>query len=699
MTARLLAPVAAVALAAAVLGACRGPAEAPPAQRAVAAAHAAAGANLLLITIDTWRADSPGFAGGRAATPVLDRLAQQGRVFEQAHAHNVLTLPSHANILTGQYPFQHGVRENSGFELAAGVPTLATVLAAAGYATGAFVGAFPLDAQFGLQHGFAVYDDKFPKGYHAREVEVPERRGDQVVAPALAWWRQHDGEKRFLWVHLYDPHAPYTPPEPFLSRYAAAPYLGEVAATDSFLAPLLGGFEGGSEAPTVIVVTGDHGEALGDHGEKTHGLFAYESTLHVPLVLWGPGVEPGRDPRPVGHVDILPTVLDLLGVEAPPQIAGSSLVGAALPERTLYFESLSAFFNRGWAPLYGSLRGHSKYIHLPLPELYDLAADPREADNRVDAERRLARDLRAAIPAAAMDPADRGAVSDEVAAKLRSLGYLSAAGGRKKSYGPEDDPKTLIGIDTQTQELTALYSEGRLEEAAKLGREIVAARPDMALGYERLVTVLRDQGHLDEAVQVLQAAVRRGVTHPTLLRQLGLTLSEAGRGEEAVRVLEPLAGERDLDILNALGVAYYWAGRLDQAESTLGRVLARDADNAKALESLGAVKLSAGRTEEARGVLERALESDPSMAVAWNSLGVARQFLGDTPGALDAWRRAVELDPGQFDALYNLGLTAAAAGRSDVARAALRQYVATAPSSRFAEELRKARQVLARLPT
>ncbi|HZF09779.1 MAG TPA: sulfatase, partial [Thermoanaerobaculia bacterium] len=265
------------------------------------------GADFLLVTIDTLRADSVGFAGNRRVeTPVLDRLAAAARVFTDAHAHNVITLPSHTNILTGLYPFQHGVRENSGFTLSPAVPTLATLLKRAGYATGAFVGAYPLDSHYGLNQGFDVYDDRFPRGSDPDEFKLAERRGSEVVAPALAWWNAHRGGRRFLWVHLYDPHAAYDPPEPFASRYRDRPYLGEIAATDSFLAPLLTPLLDHREPPALVIVTGDHGEALGDHGEMTHGLFAYEATLQIPLVVWGPGIEPARDGRAARHVDVVP---------------------------------------------------------------------------------------------------------------------------------------------------------------------------------------------------------------------------------------------------------------------------------------------------------------------------------------------------------------------------------------------------------
>ncbi|MFL6197532.1 MAG: sulfatase, partial [Thermoanaerobaculia bacterium] len=303
--------------------------------------------DVILVTIDTLRADALGVSGNPdASTPVLDRLAGAGRLYVNAHSHNVVTLPSHVNILTGRYPYQHGVRDNSGFTVPEGIPTLATLLKQAGYATGAFVGAYPLDARFGLNRGFDDYDDHYPRGSNPSEFVIAERRGDQVVAPALAWWRSQAGRPRFLWVHLYDPHASYDPPEPFKSRFAAKPYLGEVAASDSFLAPLLEPMLDGKETPALVpalvIITGDHGEALGDHGELTHGLFAYESTLHVPLIVWGAGVHPGRDERWARHVDIVPTILERLGVDIPKDLPGRSLLEPPSKEpEDSYFEALS----------------------------------------------------------------------------------------------------------------------------------------------------------------------------------------------------------------------------------------------------------------------------------------------------------------------------------------------------------------------
>jgi arylsulfatase A-like enzyme/Flp pilus assembly protein TadD len=658
------------------------------------------GADVVLITVDTLRADALGFAGNRlASTPVLDRLAAAGRVFPDAHAHNVVTLPSHTNILTGLYPYQHGVRENSGFRLPSTVPTLGTWLRRAGWATAAFVGAFPLDARFGLGGGFDRYDDAFPRGSNAAEYRFAQRRGDQVVEPALAWWRGKRGSRRFLWVHLYDPHAPYEPPEPFASRFKDHPYLGEVAAADSFLAPLLAPFLDGKEPPALIVFTADHGESLGEHGELTHGLFAYEATLKVPLVVWGPGVQPGRDPRPARHVDIVPTVLAALRLPVPPGLPGRSLLGPAPPAAAAasYFESLTSSLTRGWAPLRGMLREHRKLVDLPLPELYELDDDPGEQRNRYDQERPAARALAAALPRESAWPPAKGKVSSEEAARLRSLGYAAATARHTGAYTAADDPKRLVGIDVEIQRSIVLYAQRRYAEAAELDRKIIAERPGMPSVYEELALSLRQLERHAEAIAVLQGAVARRIGGETLRRQLGLALCDAGRPREAVAVLAPFAAAGDPETLTAYGVALGDAGRYPEAIAALQQAAAAAPHDPAPIEDLGVVSLHMDRPAAAQRYLESALALNDRLPVSWNTLGVALFRQQRTDAALNAWERAVAIDPRQYDALYNIGLVAAEAGRREQASKALARFVDTAPPARWKSEIAKARALLQRL--
>lgn len=675
----------------------------PAAQDAASAeghqtATAPAKPDVVLITLDTLRADSLGFAGRDVETPLLDRLAREGVWFRRAYAHNVVTLPSHANLLTGLFPHQHGVRENSGFVLTDDVPTLATRLRDAGYATGAFVGAYPLDSRFGLDRGFQVYDDSYSIGLDPRNPSFPERRGDEVVAAARDWWRSHVGAPRFLWVHLYDPHAPYAPPEPWASRYRGRAYLGEVAATDAFLKPLLEPILAAPAAETLVVVTSDHGEGLGEHGEVTHGLFAYEPTLRVPLILWGAGVA-GTEidtAAPVGHVDVAPTIYGLLGLDAD-GLPGRSLLGPRGGPRQLYFEALSAYFNRGWAPLRGVVAGDEKLIELPLPELYDLGDDPAERRNLVQPRAGRYTALRRDLPGSDWPPGRAELDSEEMEA-LRALGYVTEEAPRKDVYTAEDDPKSLIHLDRMYHDAIDAYHRRDLAKAEALTRRILGERADMTNAYSILVMTLREAGRPADAIEVLERAVDDGIATDEMLAHLGSTYAEVGRTRKAIEVLSPLEAEGQPTVLATLGIAYSDAGDQQRAVAILERLLAAAPDDTQGHENLGVVLLRQQQPAAAQKHFERAIELNVNLPFSWNSLGVARAWQGDDHGAMEAWKRAIDLDPNLLDALFNLGLTAARLGEPATARRALSRYVEVAPTDRFAADIRRARQILDSLP-
>jgi arylsulfatase A-like enzyme/Flp pilus assembly protein TadD len=640
--------------------------------------------DIILITIDTLRADALGYAGStRVKTPFLDSLAARGTVFTRAHAHNVITLPSHANILTGLYPWQHGIRDNAGFTLDAKHPTIAEQLRASGFATGAFVSAFPLDSRFGLDRGFEVYDDAYRAGGGALDFAVQERAGNQTLALAAQWWRGAAGRKRFLWVHLYDPHAPYVPPGRFANEYRDEPYYGEVAATDAMLSEALGPLL--QESPdALVIVTADHGESLGEHGEKTHGLFAYEATLAVPLLVVDRSRSAARDQRYVRHIDIAPTIFERAGISPLPQWKGASLFAPGERGYT-YFEALSASLNRGWAPLVGALENGRKLIEVPIPELYDLASDPRETKNRYRDERRAVTALRAKLRAdAPSKSAARQAVGGEEQATLLSLGYLSGT-STKTEWTEADDPKNLVALDDQLHQAIAAYQAGDLARALEVSRALVAERPDMQLAQEMLAFFLAENERPGEAIAVLERRVATGRANDAVRIRLGLLLSESGRAAEAIELLRPFAEKNDPEVLNAYGIALADHGDVGAAVQTFERILAADAKNARAYQNLGIVALRAGQVQRARDYLSRALELDPRLPLALNAMGVVEARAGNHDAAIERWSRAVQLDPSQFDALFNLGLVAARQGRRDVAVKALRDYVARAPAARRAE--------------
>jgi arylsulfatase A-like enzyme/Flp pilus assembly protein TadD len=663
-----------------------------------AAASTSREPDIVLVTIDTLRADAVGFSGNtRVETPRLDRLARGGLVFTNAHAHNVVTLPSHANILTGLYPYQHGIRDNSGFRLDPSVPTLATMLKAKGYATGAFIGAFPLDRRFGLDRGFDLYDDHYPKGKTSLDFEMAERPGSEVVSAALRWYAENAGRRRFLLVHLYDPHAPYRPPSPFAERYRENPYLGEVAAADAALAPLLDPFLSGERPSALIILTSDHGEALGDHGEQTHGLFAYEATLHVPLVLWLPKtIRPGMSTEFVRHVDIAPTILEVAGIQPPTDWRGSSLLSRQpSPRKSSYFEAFSAAYGRGWAPLRGVLSAAYKFIDLPLPELYDLKADPGEKRNLSDTQPDLIRKLLGEIPPESrIGAAARPRAGAEEVRRLASLGYLTGSSPIRKTYTVEDDPKKLIAVDGDLHRCVDLYQRGDRKGATEIARRLVRERPRLAYAYEALGFLLRQEGKSAEALDVYRAAVDRGIATEELRMHFALALSEAGRSGEAIQLLQPLSGSQDPDTLNALGIAFTDSGRGADAMPIFERALELDRENVEAYENMGIVRLRTGDPAGARDLFRRALAIEQRLPRAWNGLGVALARLGQEREAIQAWEKAVELDPSLYDALFNLGLTAGKNGLRSEATQALERFVATAPRAQYFSDIREARRLL-----
>ena len=658
--------------------------------------------NVLLITIDTLRADALSSYGGPAKTPNLDALAAGGTRFDFAHAHAVLTRPSHASILTGTYPFQHGVRDHSGYRLKAGLPTIATMLKAQGFATGAFVGAVPLERRFGLDGGFDEYDDRFGRTGNNSDFTLAERPAGEVVETALKWIHQQPG-RWFAWVHVFDPHAPYAPPPPFDSEYSGRLYYGEVAYVDKALGPLLDAARAATR-PTVVVVTGDHGEGLGDHGELTHGLLAYETTLRVPLIVAQLSGHPNAGQVshfPARHVDLVPTILDAVGLKAPEGLPGRSLLpGAQLPPEqdvSSYFEAMSAMLNRGWAPLQGTLAGHEKYIDLPKPELYDLTSDPKEAKNVVDAQSDRRRVLEARLrDFHAAPPGERFTESPEVAAKLQSLGYTSGSAPRKATYTEDDDPKNLMELDQWIQQGIEAWQNGRKDEALRTYERIIARRPSMAIGYRNLAFLQWQAGEAAAAIATLERAFKANAIEPGMTTQLGSYLAEAGRPADAIALLEPLANPTpaDPDALNALGIAYARAGRADRSEAAFRRALAEQPGNVQALENIGTLELQRGNLAGARKALEAAAAEDPKSARAHNGLGVVAMREGRREEAFSQWKRAVELAPGDFDALYNLGMELENAGRREEARPYLERFASQAPPAQYASDIARVKGFL-----
>jgi arylsulfatase A-like enzyme/Flp pilus assembly protein TadD len=656
------------------------------------------GGNVLLVTIDTLRRDRVGAYGNpNGLTHTLDRLAAGGIRYTEAFSHAPMTLPAHTSILTGLTPPHHGVRNNSGFRLDEGVPTLATILKQKGYRTGAFVGAFVLDGRFGLNRGFDVYDDRLPHA-NAASFRFAERRASEVVKVAGDWIL--DGHEPsaispdpvpwLAWVHLFDPHAPYDAPPEY--RAGRAPYDAEVAYADSMLGTLLDRLAAAHALDrTLVVVTADHGESLGDHGETTHGLFAYNATILVPLIVAGASIQRAAvSDAPVAHVDIVPTIADLLGVAAPAGLDGQSLVQAPPADRAVYFEALDAFLTRGWAPLTGIVRSGAKYIDLPQPELYDLPTDPGEASNLVARDPRadLLRRLLVSTQASGERTASRARVDPDAAARLRSLGYVATTDATRVRPAADADPKQLVAVNERFNDALTSFNEGRAAEALAAFQSILQARPDFLTARTSAATVLLSTGRAREAVALLQAAPPGQSDSPELLGKLAAALRDTGdlRGAAAALERARAAAPHNLELTSDLAVIDAALRRTADARALFREVLAKDPGAVTTWYNLGLLELQTRQPAAAADAFRHTVAADPSYDEAWLALGAALVD-SDRAAAIDAWQHAERLRPRDYDLLFNLGTVVAESDHPRDALPYLERFVREAPRDRYARDI------------
>ncbi len=651
--------------------------------------------NFLLITIDTLRPDRLScYSEEYLQTPNIDGLAQRGVLFLKAFAHTPTTLPSHTNILLGTTPLHHGVHDNQNFIVRDEFLTLAEHLKTNGYATGAFVGAFPLDSRFGLTQGFDVYDDNYgSKNY--QEFSYVERPAEVVVQKALDWLVTQENPW-FLWIHCFDPHQQYSPPEPFKTRYEETPYNGEVAYVDHELGKLFEYLKRNRQAEdTVIIFTGDHGESLGQHGEATHGYFAYNSTIWIPLIVVSPGIKPARVDQNVCHVDIFPTVCDVLELPKPDFLQGFSLLSLMqgkkdkeISSRTIYFESLYPYYNRGWAPLTGIIQGDEKYIESPILEFYAIDKDFDETENlaetkEMDAYQRSLERLMEEQAFSGKSGAAKKADKDTLE-KLKSLGYLSSPQVLpKESFTREDDLKVLLPYQNQLQQAMGAYHKGNIDEGIEILQKIVAERKDFDLAYAYLATLYKTKRDYKKAIEILREGYQNCPTSYKVITTFGIFLTEVQEYAAAIGILQEGLKliDYDPDIWNYLGVAYWRKGDLDLALDAFDRCLSLDHNYSIAFNNLGSVYLSKfletkeqGDLEKSLQYFEKAIELDPEYASAYNGLGAAYSQLGNLDGAIQSWEKAVTINPELAFSLYNLGLAYLSRGDKEKALDYLNRY-------------------------
>jgi choline-sulfatase len=603
--------------------------------------------NLVVVTIDTLRADRLHCYGNSGIeTPTLDGLAQRGARFENAVAQAPLTPPSHASIFTGTNPNVHQVRNTGGFALKSPSVTLAKILKQHGWETAAFVGASVLKKTFGFSQGFDVYDDQMPKPENSRDDrEYPERRASVVVDHALSWLNSQSGKPYFVWIHLYDPHEPYDPPEPFREKYQKNLYDGEVAYADGQLGRFLDAVAKKSHSQkTLIVVLADHGESLGEHGEFNHGVFLYDSTLRIPLLMAGPGVPAVKVTQQARTIDVLPTILDLMGGRPPAACQGTSLTPAftnrGVPTTYSYEETLYPKMNMGWAELRGVRTNRWKYVLAPKPELYDLLNDPGERSNVADAHPAELRELQSQLKALSRVSGDgkvsSSAVDSHTLDQLKSLGYLSGISSGEfqlngKGADPKDRTKTLLAFQTALGPGSHTISPARRIEVLRQALAEDSQNPSL---YFYLAAEYEKNGRYAQALSVCESAQTQGVWSGRLLSRTGDLYLRDGKKDQAIAAYEKAAqyNPSDIESQTNLATAYLEEGKLADAERCFRWALAIE-EYAPAYNGLGLIAIQRQQPAAAQKNFESAVALDPKLVEAQLNLGLVYKMAGDIPRA------------------------------------------------------------------
>ena len=670
---------------------------------------AEAAQNILIVSVDTLRADRVGVYGyQKGKTPAMDSLAKRGVIFKNTVSPTPFTLPSHISLMTGLIPPVHGVQDNGGFYLNNNIVTLAELLKAKGYKTGAFVGAFPLDSRFGLNQGFDFYDDGYPTTNNINEMTMPERKGDAVTDSTLGWLEKQKNSNWFAWVHYYDPHFPYQASEAFTKMFPENPYDAEVAFTDSQIARLLDFLKkNGQEENTLVIVTSDHGESLGDHKEETHGIFCYESTLRIPLIM-APFKPAAVDTR-VRLIDVFPTIVELTNLKSTSKVQGSSLVKylegqkGGSPQDS-YFEALSMYFNAQWAPIRGFYSKNIKYIDLPIPELYDLSKDPNEKEN-LCADSSLCNTWAGRFQLNYKDflktEGPAGEVDRETIEQLKALGYLAGSWTpvRDKEFTEKEDPKNLITFHNRTDSALSFYKRGYDLKALEILEKIIEEKPDYSIAYMHASFIRSSGGFPDKAIEILKKAIQNGILNADVQGKLGIYLYEANRYDEAIQQLNLAVKEDpdDLDNLNYLGMSLTAAAKYVEAEQVFRKALKLDSTDGMTLTNLGTLFLTQKKYDQAINEFTSAISANPSLANAHNGLGVAYAAQKDWPKAIESWKKALTQNNQNYDAMLNLAYAYLEVQDKPNALLFLRDFEKNAPASRYRKDLAQVRNLINKL--
>jgi arylsulfatase A-like enzyme/Tfp pilus assembly protein PilF len=616
--------------------------------------------NVLLITLDTTRADRIGAYGwGKAKTPNIDALAAGGVRFANAYCSSPLTLPSHCSILTGTYPLYHKVRNNGSYYLAPEAVTLAERLRDRGFRTSAFVASFNVDSRFGVDQGFALYDDRADDEQMLKTFRS-ERRGDKVADAFIGWLEGNAGSRFFSWVHFFDPHMPHDPPSPYKEEFAGNLYDGEVAFMDHELGRVIDALRAKNVLDrTLVVVAGDHGEALGEKEELDHGIFIYDGTMKVPLIFYADKRLPGGlvvDSR-VRLIDLMPSVLDMVGIPVNPEVQGTSLLpfveGRKDGDLPCYLETYYPQETFGWSELRGIVDGDWKFIRAPRSELYDLKKDPKEEKDLAAREARTAallnKKLEALIKAGtSKTEPGRRTLSREEEDRLRSLGYIGADASVKVGKGPLPDPKDKMGEYKILFKAKLLEYQGNFEESEKYYREILRLEPDVSWHYIGLAILLSKDRRIGDGIEVLKSGIARLPDSVVLMSRLASFYMRVGNFKEAF-AMSRAALDRDPRHFDALVIAGWsedMRGRWKESAGYFGKALEIEPENKytrlKYAYALGAL----GRGEEAARMDEALKKEYPGDHRVHADLGTIYASMNKLDLAEENLRKAAELDPG-----------------------------------------------------
>lgn len=628
--------------------------------------------NVLFISIDTLRADHLGCYGySNVQTPNIDQLAGEGALFSRCYTPVPVTLPSHTSMMTGRYPLSHGVRNNGTFVVDPEMETMAKVLKGRGYQTAAFMGAFVLDSRFGLDQGFDVYDDYMDQDKTQPLLLYNERKAEAVVEGAQKWLKTNGSKPFFLWLHCFDPHAPYEPPEPFATTYKGNLYDGEIAYTDQVLGRLFATLKAMNIWDnTLVILTGDHGESLGEHGEKTHAIFIYDSTMHVPLIVRYPKALPRNVEisQEVSTIDIFPTVMNLMGLRNGENVQGESLMGLLKgknrPVRSeLFCETYYPLYNHGWSPLEGLRTDGWVYIRVPKPELYNMVEDPKQLKNLYESHPEVVKKLDSELDALKKKISGRGQTQSkkvvmdrDTAQRLMSLGYVASMHDESEKKDLRPDPKDMIGTLDFLNMGTFYFGQGNTQKAVEQFQMVLKVNPNDVFTHFVLGYIYDQEGKTEMAIREFEETLRLDPRYVSAYNDLGTVYNRIGqydKAQEQFRKAIELNPEY-VEAVENMGVVYFSLKDYDRALEYFEKSLSLNPQSHKAYNNIGSVYLVQGHYQKSREYIEKSHRMDPNYIDAYNNLGSVMISMGDFGQAIEKFKSLLKLNPRHVEGRVNL---------------------------------------------